>query len=470
MNPCRHIEEYHDGELRGPEREAFEAHLRECETCLLASRRWSLIERSIRELSEEAVREAPTVNDLSEKRIAVGFSNRVRKRTFRARLIGSAAAAAVLLAATTVFFLLKEDGRNTTSRPSVARTGAFRTTIFEGATTSEKRFLPHDEIAIPTGDRAVLRLGDDKVGVRGGSAVVVRTASKEKTRIELRRGVLVAEVAPRRGAGEFIVEAGQDRVRVTGTRFLVERGPDRVLKVAVARGSVEVSRPGEAPVVIRGGSTFTRLDDGTNGESAATDAELSEMETLVDVGSGSRRSVAENPNATISESPKPQAKKVARNSRASDLELWESWIIGGRRTEARAALAAHVREEPSDTRAWFLLGECERRDGRWNRALDAYGQVITRSGDREAGIARFRSGVLLQEKLGRHADAIGMFRAFTSNCGAHPLKSEAMLRTARSELALGRTDDAVALLQSIVREYPGSASAIEARRLLRSEK
>ena len=85
-------------------------------------------------------------------------------------------------------------------------------------------------------DSAVTTSGDDAHGM-----VVV-----------LDRGSVDCEVAPRAGRPPFVVQAGDVRVRVIGTRFVVRRAADRTTAVEVKHGTVEVARGGESTFVHAG--------------------------------------------------------------------------------------------------------------------------------------------------------------------------------------------------------------------------
>ncbi len=95
-----------------------------------------------------------------------------------------------------------------------------------------------------------LALGFASIEVGADSAV---TASGDDARgmlLVLERGSVDCEVVPRRGRPPFVVQAGDVRVRVVGTRFIVRRRSDPSgAIVEVKRGTVEVARGGETVVL-----------------------------------------------------------------------------------------------------------------------------------------------------------------------------------------------------------------------------
>jgi hypothetical protein len=167
--------------------------------------RWSRVER-----------------DMFEKLDAPGAGAEARERGLRRRLlVGGTLAVA---AAVALVFLLRPSGiLRSSDRLRIATTdGASEVTVGESSLVVAPRSL-------------VLVSGDDDHGID----------------VVLDRGAVTCEVAPRRGRPPFVVDAGDVRVRVVGTRFTVTRDA-LATSVAVDHGVVEV---------IEGG-TVTALHDG----------------------------------------------------------------------------------------------------------------------------------------------------------------------------------------------------------------
>jgi hypothetical protein len=138
-----------------------------------------------------------------------------RGRTLRRRLlVGGTLAAAAAMA---LVFLLRPSGiLRSSDRLRVATTdGASEVTVGESSLVVAPRSL-------------VLVSGDDDHGID----------------VVLDRGAVTCEVAPRRGRPPFVVDAGDVRVRVVGTRFTVTRDA-LATSVAVDHGVVEVIEGGK---------------------------------------------------------------------------------------------------------------------------------------------------------------------------------------------------------------------------------
>ncbi|MEA2753200.1 MAG: transrane sensor [Myxococcales bacterium] len=147
----------------------------------------------------------------------------------RSRYVWIGGAAAVALAASVLLFVANRNGgsagrSDVVLNPSHIETGATPSRLAVGESTIEIG---------PTS--AVVASGDDAHGI----LVVVE------------KGQVDCEVTPRKDRPPFVVQAGNVRVRVVGTRFVVARDGGAV-RVSVAHGAVEVSR----------GADVTMLHDG----------------------------------------------------------------------------------------------------------------------------------------------------------------------------------------------------------------
>src|SRR5262245_32468288 len=85
--------------------------------------------------------------------------------------------------------------------------------------------------------------GELGLDVAAQSALVVSGDDERGRLVVLDRGAVTCEVAPRLGRPPFVVQAGDVRVQVIGTRFVVARKDDGAT-VTVEHGTVEVSSPG----------------------------------------------------------------------------------------------------------------------------------------------------------------------------------------------------------------------------------
>ncbi len=132
--------------------------------------------------------------------------------------------------------------------------------VLKGVLSPESSQLGANPSHIETGDGpSRLAIGDSSVEVSPNSAVVASGDAEHGVLVVLEKGRVECEVAPRKGRPPFVVQAGDVRVRVVGTRFAVERSAKEV-RVKVSHGAVEVS----------GASETVLLHDGESWPSATT--------------------------------------------------------------------------------------------------------------------------------------------------------------------------------------------------------
>ncbi len=106
-----------------------------------------------------------------------------------------------------------------------------------------------------------IALGESDVGVAPESAVLVSGDDERGIMVVVDRGKVDCEVAPRKGRPPFLVQAGDVRVKVVGTRFTVARDAQGGgAHVLVAHGIVEVTTHGQT----------TTLHDGESWPAAPT--------------------------------------------------------------------------------------------------------------------------------------------------------------------------------------------------------
>ena len=96
--------------------------------------------------------------------------------------------------------------------------------------------------------RSFVSLGTASMDVGPESAVTATGDDAHGFVLVLERGSVECDVAPRAGRPPFVVQSGDVRVRVVGTRFLVRRDVDRTA-VAVSHGTVEVGHDGVTTIL-----------------------------------------------------------------------------------------------------------------------------------------------------------------------------------------------------------------------------
>jgi ferric-dicitrate binding protein FerR (iron transport regulator)/DNA-directed RNA polymerase specialized sigma24 family protein len=106
-------------------------------------------------------------------------------------------------------------------------------------------------ISVPPGNRLVLQLGPDRLGLSSDTELIVERADAQLTRLRLDRGALGVQVAAREPGADFVVLVGDVQVWGVGTQFGLHHQPEFV-DVQVIQGDAEVQGPGFAWTVQAG--------------------------------------------------------------------------------------------------------------------------------------------------------------------------------------------------------------------------
>ncbi len=473
MSACRDLDRYLDRSLDPTAREAFERHLRECDTCRAEVRDWRDIELNIMLCAETRSDFQPDPMQ-ARRLIARARTRTVEQGQVRRRWIwglGLTAAAAVATAIVVVVPRLGEP-------PAPAPSERLALRVIDDGGTS---ISPGDTVAGATwtaaaSKRLLVELGRDRVGLSRSSRVEVVAAARERVRLRLHAGSVALDVVPR-GRGEQVeVEAGPYLVAVIGTRFRVSKRPSAGVEVEVAEGRVRVlGAPGGIQEVAE--AERLRLDHGRVRRTPMPAAARRSLERLLrnpepveavatwdgagvesfEVGPSERERAGKRRQA-----PKP------RPVRVDELAEWRQWVLDGKYEAAERALGARVRRAPKDGAAWSLLADCRRKAGRFGPAVKAYRQASKVAEPSVANRARFMAASVLQDELGDHAAAVVLLRAYLAEGQAlRPLEAAAEVRLARSLASLGRAEAARELLERVIERHPRSPAAAEAERMLR---
>jgi len=132
--------------------------------------------------------------------------------------------------------------------------------------------------------------------------------------------------------------------------------------------------------------------------------------------------------------------------------------------EARQRIA--TLEEPDDKAAFFALAEREEEQGDRGIARELYEEYVRRwPSDPRSAEAGFRAGQLLLEQK-RFRQALLAFGKVAEGFSRSGYAPDAMLGAAESMLALEMESDARSVLEELIRKYPKSAAAANAKRRL----
>ena len=147
----------------------------------------------------------------------------------------------------------KADARSTRWRGAAALVLAGAAAAVVGGVAVRTFLMPAAPVA--TASRVItdakgshIRVGASELDVSPRSAVVVSGDDTQGILVVVDRGEVECEVAPRLERPPFTVLAGDVRVVVVGTHFIVRRDGDSA-SVEVMRGIVDVSSPGEHVVL-----------------------------------------------------------------------------------------------------------------------------------------------------------------------------------------------------------------------------
>jgi TolA-binding protein len=304
--------------------------------------------------------------------------------------------------------------------------------------------------------------------------------------LALGRGRVALDVEHLDPGESLTVLAGGVEARVIGTVFAVSRESARVT-VDVVEGTVGVTT-GEGPSLDVGAGKRLVAAVGmapTMGDLAAEDratvvallaaggitlaGEGESGDLGRDAGVGGSGGDLVTPGTSDGGRERSRIDASLAATGGEPIDAWRKLVASGRFIEAEGELTDYLESHPEDVAAWSLLADCRRKSGRWSDAVAAYLEVIDRGGRSEADRARYKAGVILQDRLGDHVAAARLFGEYLDGASGGALKPDAMLRRARSLVALGRGGEAKSLLERIVAAYPDLAAAESARRMLEEQ-
>jgi hypothetical protein len=316
--------------------------------------------------------------------------------------------------------------------------------------------------------RALLAVGDDRIGVGPGTRVELAKASDRATRLVLSKGSVAANVDHARGKRNFDVETPLGRVHVVGTVFRVS-AIDDALTVEVQQGTVEVLR-GSSVTRVTAGQRLT-VTAGVESVTARGDGdfeELSERAPPVAVVPKPAPVAQENPVAPPPQpEPVPVREEPKRKPAASSVKLseWRSRAARGECGLVMAEVKKFLAVTPDDVAVRLTLADCQRRSGDKTAALDSYLKASDGKGP-DANRATFQAASLLQDDLAQPARALKQLERYLSRgAESRDLEASAMVRKARAFKALGKTTQARALLDQVLKKFGDTSAAPEALRL-----
>jgi ferric-dicitrate binding protein FerR (iron transport regulator) len=459
MKPCRDLDVYLARGLDTKRDTVFEEHLAGCEDCRSAVASWNEVTRAV---SEGARADAASRPVTAEDRLRLIAHAREDLGGSRSRrnwaLVAVPIAAALLLAlGAAVYWRIKPDESIGIDR------------------AADRILTAASELPLSA------QVGPARLALTPGSEIRVLRQDRTETLLELSRGRVALEVGPLVDGAKLTVEAGEISARVVGTVFTVSRERNRV-EIATVEGEVIVEHSGGSSWSVGAGQ---RLVEASSGDVVVEDLPSEARSLVVELLSLKNEpdpavvavgvtGVAETAEAEPIEPNGREDAETDINGTASEhdgteigqLQSWRELVAGGNFVKAEGELTQHLTTNPSDTAAWSLLADCRRKSGRWSDAVTAYLELIDRAAGPEADLARYKAGVILQDRLGDHLAAARLFREYLDRSGGGPLVPDAMVRRARSLIAIGEQRTAKSLLERVVREHQDSSAAGTAQRQL----
>ncbi|MEK7705676.1 MAG: FimV/HubP family polar landmark protein [Myxococcota bacterium] len=451
MNPCDALNAFLNRDLTPTERAAFTEHAGNCPTCRPEVEANRQIEGAISRWAQARGVVQPTRTAVAQLVMATS------RRTSSSRAWGlsgwTPAIAVGALAVVTVAL-----GYYAAVLTNVSAPQGQSLVVFEQAGARHVQPAHVPGTVLQTSGTLRARLGSDDIELREPSRLEIVRADDRATELRLDAGLVHLAVTPTLPRS-FTVACGRCLVHVTGTHFTVRRGTTDCELVRVRKGRVHVTLADRGEIDVHGG------------EQLVIDAEgrphLSGIDERTAIATPPEEPVAAPPRAPTTRASGAPSRLESKHD-ALDLDSLRTWVTTGRYDDAERALRPHVAAFPQDVEAWSLLGDCLRKQGRFDQAVDAYRTVIAQGEPASSNRARLLAAAILQERLVDHRAAAKLLEELLRSITAQALVPSVKLRLARSYHALGDLAGARRLLQEVLDEAPGASEAHEARQLRES--
>ncbi|MFO8072324.1 MAG: tetratricopeptide repeat protein [Polyangia bacterium] len=460
------------GRLDHSEAGRLEAHFEQCPGC----RRTLALWRGASSLLAEA--EPPPLEPLVERRMAIAAARARpreegrRSKAGRVAAVVFAAAAAIALVIGWIGVVGNDEARRVDRDPEPAVPERDSPARGEAAEPRPRAVDPEPAVLALRSSEDGRRLVEidpvTRVWLGEEADVEVALIGQSEARLELRSGVLVAEVGPHPEFFSLEVATPAGSVKTHGTIFSVEVGPSGAGETRVIRGVVEVRGP-DAPAsepgfLVRAGETG-RLGGvvavPTLPDLAARDlrllygADRERPDGEEEVASATRR----RPSAASGGSARKRHAAGSAASTATPGSLGAETAPGGRKIEPRDEAAAPAVE------AQISLAIDERRKGRYLAAAEIYRRVIREHPTSPSALnARISLGQLELTELGRPESAIEQFSAYLSSDSIGVLAEEALLGIVRAHDRGRHPRDVVESATRYLERFPGGYAGAEVLR------
>ena len=242
----------------------------------LSDAAWSRIEAGVFARLERGEHLAPAAS--ADVDAPASGETRVAHRPLRAWRLGATIAAASIAAAAAVSLWLHADTLREHERGGAPLAGAAPSEGVAEQPAAQPGDAPSDGARVADGAHITttdaprrLQVGDSEVTLAEASVLGVAGDDAHGFRLTLERGRVDCQIAPRAGRPAFVVDAGEARVTVIGTRFSVAREPSGT-HVDVAHGTVRVTTP-DTSVLLGAGQSWPTPQPDAERPSPATEAQ-----------------------------------------------------------------------------------------------------------------------------------------------------------------------------------------------------
>jgi tetratricopeptide (TPR) repeat protein len=459
MSWCDACDAFVERELSGSELRAFEAHLRGCQSCRAEVAKYRADQAAAHEWLEARV---PLTIESKAARSAWRVANARAAQRHASRRRWLVGAGVALPAAALLAFFLLVSGPGQPPPPEPPPLLVHR---LDGTVERSGSSVAGTELDTRQGGRLLAELGQDRIGLARRSRATIVDASATHRRIRLHSGTVVVAARRRARSEAFIVEAGGFEIRVVGTRFSVAHDEARPLEVQVSEGSVEISGLRGKAERVRAGEAIA-VDRAANVEwSSLGNGARDVLHALLEVP----RTAAPATEPGRGPRPEPKKTKTRRKQRQPSHDDWLQWIVAGEYARTELSIRDHLRRQEGDTRARMLLADCLRKAGKHEQAVVLYQRLAHEADAVLSNKARLLAAEISQTNLADHPAAIRLLRTYLRQPQrARPLEASAMLRLARSLLAVGKDAEAKRMLEEIVERHPTSSAAGGAKSLLKT--